>query len=251
MRTKSHTAHGVSGWILGYDPGGNDNHGVAAVKVRMGRAVDLSADTCETSGAALEWLGKYSAPLAVGIDTLLAWSSARNGDRPADRALRAHYTQVASSVLSPNALYGAMCVNGALMALRLIDRNPKKPPLLMETHPKVLYFALAGTRHAWPDRRTGMIRQLADWLELPRQLEIEILKEHAYDAALSAYAALESLRGRWRANLLDLPLNGKPLLFLAAQATYPWPNEVPPAPAPNAGRRVAVSRSEDGRRLGG
>jgi hypothetical protein len=249
MRTRSHTANGVSGWILGYDPGGNHNHGVAAVKVQKGQVINLSADTCETSEAALTWLGKHPTPLAVGIDTILAWSSARSGDRPADRALRAHYTQVASSVLYPNALYGAMCLNGVLVARRLIDRNHLRPPRLMETHPKVLYYALAGTRHAWPDRRAGMIRELADWLELPRQLEIEMLEEHAYDAALSAYAALESLRGCWHENLLALPLNGQPLLFPAGRATYPWPNEVPPAPAPQAGRIGAVSRSEDGRRL--
>jgi Protein of unknown function (DUF429) len=230
MKTLPHIESDVSGWILGYDPGGNDKHGVAALKVRKGRAIDLNADTCETSGAAVRWFGQYPKPLAVGIDTLLAWSSAKSGDRPADRGLRALYDQVASSVVYSNALYGAMCINGVLVALRLTAQNHETPPRLMETHPKVLYFALAGRRFAWRDQRACMVRRLAGWLDPERrEIGLEIRGEHAFDAALSAYAAFESLRGRWHTNLLALPLNGEPLLFPAGPATYPWPNEVPPA----------------------
>jgi hypothetical protein len=150
-------------------------------------------------------------------------SSARSGDRPAELALRAHYPLVAASVVCPNRLFGAMCVNGALVALRLADQYPTAR--LMETHPKVLYFALVGRPYAWPDQQDDMVQQLGGWLGLG---QLEIPGGHAYDAALSTFAGLESLRGHWPFNLLDLPPNGEPLRFPAGQATYPWPAVVPP-----------------------
>ena len=227
MRAILRKSGDVSGWVLGYDPGGNDKHGVAALQVQGGQATRLCAATCSTSGEAVGWLVQYPEPLAVGFDTLLAWSSARSGDRPADRALRAHYPEVAASVVYPNALYGAMCVNGALVARRLADKNPTVVLRFVETHTKVMYFALAVMRYDWQNQQGGMVSMLTAWLGLEH---LEIHGEHAYDAALSAYAALEDLRGNWPFNLLDLPPNGERLVFPVGPATYPWPAEVPPAP---------------------
>jgi hypothetical protein len=92
MQAKSsRTIARLSGWVLGYDPGGNGKHGVAAVRVRGGQALHLRSTTRETVEDALTWLAQYPKPLGLGIDTLLAWSSGRNGDRPADCTLRDCY----------------------------------------------------------------------------------------------------------------------------------------------------------------
>jgi hypothetical protein len=153
----SEPAGEVSEWILGYELGGNGNHGVAALKVHEGRAVQLCTKTCGTSGTAVAWLRQYPRPLAIGFDTLLAWSSARCGDRPADRALRAHYPDVAASVVYPNALYGAMCVNGALVARRLADQNPSHSSRMIRDSSEgpLLRPYWYGLLLAWPARRHG------------------------------------------------------------------------------------------------
>ena len=45
----------VTGKIVGYDPGGNDHHGVAKLVVDNGRPVDLSFTTVRNAQAALQW----------------------------------------------------------------------------------------------------------------------------------------------------------------------------------------------------
>ena len=49
-------------------------------------------------------------PAAAGIDTLLYWETGKSGWRSADRLLRQAYPAVEKSVISPNALYGAMAI---------------------------------------------------------------------------------------------------------------------------------------------
>src|SRR5215470_9375400 len=141
--------HLLSGWILGYDPGGNGAHGLAALRIEESRSIRLASGVCETVQAALDWVAGYPEPLAAGIDTLLAWSSGTSGDRAADRALRRRYREIAASVICPNRLYGSMCLNGAFMAHYLADLQQAVRPRLLETHPKVLYFALTDRPWSW------------------------------------------------------------------------------------------------------
>ena len=45
----------VTGKIIGYDPGGNDHHGVAALIVDNGRPDNLSFTTVRNAQAAFQW----------------------------------------------------------------------------------------------------------------------------------------------------------------------------------------------------
>ena len=47
--------------------------------------------------------------------------------------------------MAPNSLFGAMAVGGVGLALRLRERWPSIA--LTETHPKVLFYALHGSRY--------------------------------------------------------------------------------------------------------
>jgi hypothetical protein len=97
----------VTGKITGYDPGGNDRHGVAALVVDDDRPVRLSFATVRNAEAALRWFTAEGIPLATGIDTLTVLSTGDSGWRPADRWLRQRYQQVQNSVVSPNAAYNS------------------------------------------------------------------------------------------------------------------------------------------------
>jgi hypothetical protein len=78
------SAQQLSGIIAGYDPGGNDRHGLALAEVKEGRCVDLNTRTLKHAkavGAALEDIGDLR---AAGIDTLAAWATGPSGWRAAD-----------------------------------------------------------------------------------------------------------------------------------------------------------------------
>ena len=55
------------------------------------------------------------------------------------------YPEASASVMAPNSLYGAMGFGGVGLALRLRERWPSIA--LTETHPKVLFYALHGSRY--------------------------------------------------------------------------------------------------------
>jgi len=57
----------ISGKIVGYDPGGNDRHGVAALIVNHGQPVSLSFTSVRNAEAALQWFTAGGIPLAAGI----------------------------------------------------------------------------------------------------------------------------------------------------------------------------------------
>ena len=56
----------IKGKIVGYDPGGNDKHGVAALIVDNGRPVQLSFKTVRNAQAAFDWFTIGEIPLAAG-----------------------------------------------------------------------------------------------------------------------------------------------------------------------------------------
>jgi Protein of unknown function (DUF429) len=152
----------MSGLYLGYDPGGGGAHGVAAIDARP-----AACATVRTAEDALDWFRERcrdQEPKALGVDTLTLWSTGPAGWRPADRALRTAYPDVATSVTAPNALYGAMLINGIAVALAL--RNAFERLRITETHPKVLYFTLAQSVYDFVQRRDQMVQNLVDWVAL-------------------------------------------------------------------------------------
>lgn len=223
----------MSGLYLGYDPGGGGAHGVAAIDDRQ-----AMCDTILTAEHAIAWFRERCpdlAPSAFGVDTLTLWSTGPAGWRPADRALRAAYPEVASSVMSPNRLYGAMPINGVAVTLALRENFPTLS--ITETHPKVLYFALTGAVYDFAEHRDQMVQNLVGWLGLGA---CEVSSEHAWDALVSAFAAREWNRGNWQDDLHQLPLQPNESLIPAhgSEAYYAWPKSVPPAPVPQEQERA-------------
>ena len=94
--------------IIGYDPGGNDAHGLAELHVHDGRAIRISTRTLGTAEDVVSALDSLSSLAALGVDTLSCWSTGPSGWRPADRWLRERYPDVQNSVVSPNSLFGSM-----------------------------------------------------------------------------------------------------------------------------------------------
>jgi hypothetical protein len=209
----------VTGKITGYDPGGNDHHGVAALVVDNGRPVSLSFTTVRNAEAALRWFTAEGAPLAAGIDTLTVLSTGDSGWRPADRWLRQRYQQVQDSVVNPNYLQGAMALNGLAVMVSL--RSASKSILISETHPKVLYFHLSGVRYAYAANQATMNVQLTPWVGLPANTA----NDHEWDAVVSCYAVLEGMLGRWPTDLHQLPpVNGESFVQPGGPSHYYWPS---------------------------
>ena len=207
-----------SGIIIGYDPGGNRSHGVAALTVEDGVPVELTVCTVANAEAAINWFTTGGHPFAAGIDTLTALSTGPSGWRPADRWLREQYPQVVNSVISPNSLYGAMALNG--MAAMVALRSEGRDVAISETHPKVLYYALTGIPYDFSGNSANMIASLSQWLGIP----VNVSNEHEWDAALSCHAVLEGVRGNWICDLHALPTApNKRLLAPAGESQYYWP----------------------------
>jgi hypothetical protein len=208
---------GVSGVIVGYDPGGLDANGVATLTVVEGKVAGVQTATLPCAQLAID-LVEQANPVAIGIDTLTCWGTGPGGWRPADRWLRGKYPGVRNSVMPPNGLAGSMSLSG--MALLLTVRSARPALFVTETHPKVLVYQLTGERCDFVRRR-----QFMDDL-LTRLLGTEVLvrNEHEWDAVLSALAALEGVTGRWHRNLHDLPTQpGERIVAPAGATHYCWP----------------------------
>ena len=133
----------MDGVIYGYDPGGDGKHGLAQLTIREGKAASLEVSLEQNTDEVLKKIESGRQPLALGIDTLTAWSTGTCGWRPADDWLRRQYAnqpRVALSVVSPNGLFGSMGLNGMAIAIECRRHWPKL--FITETHPKVLYYAL-------------------------------------------------------------------------------------------------------------
>jgi hypothetical protein len=109
-----------------------------------------------------------------------------------------------------------MAVSG--MALLVALGQPSL--FVTETHPKVLFRVLAKANYNYVDRREFMDDVLARLLGL----SLAPGNEHEWDAALSAYAALEGLSGRWPHDLHSNPSrDGERLLTPCGVTHYCWP----------------------------
>jgi len=184
--------------ILGYDPGGNCGHGVAALSVDDSyNPTKIIVQTQETVKDVIGWFSQFSDAVGIGIDTLTKWATGRSGWRPADLWLRAKYPDVARSVASPNSLYGSMTVGGMAVKSWFFYQYPKT--VISETHPKVLYFALKKQKYDW----VNAPKEMVDFLSEKLGTSCEPHNDHEFDSTISCYVVLEYLRGSWKNDLHD------------------------------------------------
>lgn len=198
--------------MIGYDPGGNGKHGLAALRVekRDGRwkPLDLFVTTAGSLDDVVGWVDTAcrDAPIvAAGVDTLTEWNSGRSGYRPADLWLIHKYPDVARSVIAPASLYGAMVINGGGLLIQLQDRFRTDAAMVTEAHPKVCYRAITGEKADWTINREKMTAWLTGELGVGRSKEICVQGDHGFDAAAAALAALRGLNGDWTLDLHALP----------------------------------------------
>jgi len=186
--------------IIGYDPGGNGNHGVACLG--CDRQFSICAVACfsaSTTRDAIGWASSFPQVKGVGIDTLTRWATAKSGWRPADLWLRQNYSAVANSVLSPNTLSGSMSVNGMCFKAWA---STTAGAVISETHPKVAFYAVFGQKHDWVKRRKEMLANLGGEIGHPG---LSVSNDHEFDAVLSAYAVRQGMAGHWPLDLHELP----------------------------------------------
>lgn len=217
--------------LVGYDPGGDHSHGLALCEVVQveGRwcPQSLRIATARTVHEAMAWVESKTAGarlLAVGLDTLTEWNSGSAGWRPADLWLRSRYPAVIKSIAAPNALYGSMPVGGAAFLTMLALRFRRDGTQVTEAHPKVLYHAVTGRKHAWAQDRGLMTSWLLEALGVSPDSVDFGHDDHTFDAALSLLPALRGLNGDWTFDLHTLqdPKTGAPVRF-AGPTHYWWP----------------------------
>ena len=141
---------GPDGIILGFDPGGAGNFGWSVCVTRNGR-LQKPVQTCVANDAlsALRAVEDYistdsalreSRVLAAGIDAPMFWS--RKGNRYVEEYLQSQLKSAGiktSSILKVNSLWGAVVVQGALLAKYLSETWNLK---ITESHPGVLRHLL-------------------------------------------------------------------------------------------------------------
>jgi hypothetical protein len=106
-----------------------------------------------------------------------------------------------------------MAVQGMAMAVCLRKRWPEIA--LNETHPKVLYYALAQQRYAWGEGMVTWLRNAVRCTSGP-----DIANEHEWDALISAWATRCGISRVWSH---DLKTHSQEALEPAGPVTYWWP----------------------------
>jgi len=208
----------LTGTIMGYDPGGNSNHGVSFLTYRKGQVVNSSINTYHTVEDVIKSTSQFDQLIGVGIDTLTCWSTGNSGWRPADRWLRQHYAPIINSIASPNSLYGSMGVNGMAVLFVLREGQPELP--ISETHPKVLYFELTKEKYDYSLNHQAMDELLSDVLKT----NIITDNDHEWDSMISVYAAAQGIEGNWVNDLHSLRNDETERLIKPCGKTlYWWP----------------------------
>jgi len=209
----------LSGTILGYDPGGNNGHGLASLVVRNGMVLDVQTRTLATSEEVTRFAVERRNVVGLGADTLTCWSTGQSGWRPAERWLREQYPSLRRAITSPNALNGSMLVNGMAVLLTLRDRLPSLA--VCEAHPRLLYWSLVGEPYDYRNARPKMDQVLGNLLSVP----MTTANGHEWDAAMAAYATLQGLTGQWSTDLHTLPAQGgERLIRPCGDTAYFWPD---------------------------
>jgi hypothetical protein len=207
--------------FIGYDPGGQRNrNGIALLDSTGVRPTFTAACVCSVDEA-IDWVGENlngRTPKAAGIDTLLYWETGKTGLRAADRWLRERYPVVANSVISSNSLYGSMGVQG--MAFAILLRKRWRTLKLVETHPKVLHYALLKPvkQLRWKADSEAMRIWLADQIGVMGASALE--NDDQWDALISAWAAWQGVSGAWPHNLRS---DSRKAIEPAGWVAYFWP----------------------------
>jgi hypothetical protein len=111
-----------------------------------------------------------------------------------------------------------MGLNG--MAVLIALKIAKIKTLVTETHPKVLFFCLAREKYNYRDKK-GLMNHL-----LNTYLNVAIFpnNEHEWDAAISAFAALQGILGKWKNDLHEILCDqGERLITPFGKTHYFWP----------------------------
>jgi hypothetical protein len=204
--------------IVGYDPGGDGVHGLALLTCESGRPTAITLQTLYTAEDVLSAIEQQTALSALGVDTLTCWGTGSGAWRPADRWLRDAYKPVRNSVVSPNALFGSMGLNGMSVLITVCKQFPNA--MVTETHPKVLYWHLAQQKHAYSANKEAMDGVLSTELGI----RLESANEHEWDAGLSALAALKGHTSVWTRDLHCLSTKSNERLITPCGPThYFWP----------------------------
>lgn len=207
--------------FFGYDPGGNDKHGICILELQ-GKSLNIKV--CKKVPTVKHVLAKIDdcdGFKAAGIDTFTTWSAAESGWRASDLWLRNEYKELSSSVLSSNSTSGSMCINGALVGKCLIDSN--KAEIITETHPKIGFPVLIGKAntpiaeslkglydydqsHRMLDKLSAALSNLAGLSLLSNGFSKgSKFSDHHFDALFSAVVAclstLPKEEGGWAENL--------------------------------------------------
>ena len=215
----SNTPSELTGTILGYDPGGDGKHGVAFVTCEKGAVTGCKLTTLRTAEQVIAAAAEYTDLIAVGIDTLTCWSTGPSGWRPADRWLKKRYKQITHSIASANSLFGSMGLNGMAVLLALRANNPAL--VVSETHPKVLHYSLQGTKYDYGNNRPEMDKFLSQVISQ----SIGTSNDHEWDAALSVYAVMQGMAGRWSNDLHAIaPGQDEQIIKPCGTTFYWWPD---------------------------
>ncbi|MCD4828887.1 MAG: hypothetical protein K8R90_05600 [Candidatus Cloacimonetes bacterium] len=213
-----------TGFIVGYDPGGNNKHGIAIMEVESGRIVSVTPKTLFSAEKVINEIKSISNVIGLGVDTLTCWSTGKSGWRPADKWLREKYKVVEKSVSSPNFLMGAMSLNGMSVLLEVSRSFPNC--IISETHPKVLYYALMTKekdkveKYNYQKNKKEMDKMLSKLLGLV----ITTKSDHEWDAAISAYAVWMGMTGSWKRDLHKLEVeNTERIVKPCGDTSYFWP----------------------------
>jgi hypothetical protein len=213
----------MTGTLIGYDPGGNGSHGLALIEFVESKPVAVEIDTYSNANQVINRISAISNVLGIGVDTLTYWSTGDSGWRPADRWLKGQYKSITNSIASANSLFGSMGLNGMAVLDFIRTHDPKVA--VTETHPKVLYYELAGVKYDYRGNSLEMD------LLVSNQLDIDICtkNDHEWDAAVSVYALLNGITGKWTVDLHRLPLNqDERLVQPCGNTNYWWPNTAKP-----------------------
>lgn len=209
----------ISGTIVGYDPGGNETHGFALLTIKDGKPASIIVKTLSNAEAVIKEIRSKDI-IGLGVDTLSCWCTGNSGWRPADKWLRKRYPEIINSIMSPNTLSGSMGING--MSVLIETAKMSNDITLSETHPKVLYYALTRKRYDYDKNHAEMVVFLSKRLGL----DVITTNAHEWDAAISAYAHMMGITGKWTCDLHKLKTEDNcRIVQPCGKTSYYWPND--------------------------
>ena len=200
-----------TGFILGFDPGGEDHFGwsiceTAGGELQAPATTGLANNAWDAIDRVKKALPNDPTVLAAGIDAPLFWS--KNVDRKVDVVLRQALrntkfpaSKLSGTVQTVNSLQGACVVQGPLLAWYLRDAWDHLQ--ITESHPKVLHHLLHQMGQQEMIRR--LIAGFIDSNQDPKFCQCGCdeatkpeasLADHKRDATLSAVSAWAAIQPR-------------------------------------------------------